>query len=133
MIKKLKIPKDIEEKIAGLTPEEQLDVLEAEIKALDGEYIAQVKELKKIGDKTKTKKEFLDKAIKVLIKRTATFFAHKDDPTFTFNLFKQYYEAVGMKFEEKDVERVRTNMLLLGQKLYEIHMQRTKEMEQKNE
>jgi hypothetical protein len=130
---KKKLPKDIEEKIGGLPPEEQLAVLEAEIKTLDSEYITQVKELKKIGGKTKTKKEFLDKAIKMLIKRTTTFFAHKDDPTFTYNLFKNYYEAVGMKFEEKDVERVRTNMLLLGQKLYEIHMRRAKEMEQSNE
>ena len=121
------IPKDLQ----GLEGRELLEKVEAELKALDEEYIAQIKELKKIGDKTKTKSEFLNEAVKVLLKRTTKFFAHRNDPTFTYHLFKQYYDAAGMPFEMKDVETVRTNMLELGRKLYEIHMRRLKEGGQK--
>lgn len=114
------IPKDMQ----GLEGQELLEKVEAELKALDEEYIAQIKEVKKIGEKTKTNSEFLNEAVKVLLKRTTKFFAHRNDPTFTYHLFKKYYDAAGMPFAMKDVETIRTNMLELGRKLYEIHMQK---------
>ena len=122
----IKVPKDLE-KMPPEQVKELLDAVEAEIAEMEKEEQKQIKMVEKIRKKAKSKQEFLDEAVKVLIKSATKYFATRNDPTLTYNLFKPMYDRCGMKFTMKDVETVRTNMLELGRKLYELHMRRLKE------
>lgn len=106
---------------------ELLDAVEKEIAEMDEEAKEQQKIVEQIRAKAKSRTEFLNEVVKALIKRTTKFFAHRDDPEFTYRLFKEMYDQVGMKFTMKDAETVRVNMMELSRKLYEIHERRVKE------
>ena len=65
---------------------------------------------------------------------------HKRDPIdATYVTFKPYFDMAGLPFTRKDAEVVRTNMLRLSDKLYDVHMEQTEEIDaqlekrQKNE
>ncbi len=123
---KINIPQDLE----NMPPEQikqLLDAVEAEISEIEKEEQKHIKMVEKIRKKAQSRQEFLDEAVKVLIKSATKYFATRNDPTLTYNLFKPMCDRCGMKFEMKDVDTVRTNMLELGRKLYEIHMRRLKE------
>jgi len=66
-------------------------------------------------------------------------FYRRDPMDATYVAFKTFFDMTGLPFTRKDAETVRTNMLRLSNKLYEIHLEQTKEVDaeierrQKNE
>lgn len=118
--------KDLE-KMSPEKVKELLDAVEKELDEMVKEEQKNIKVIEKIREQAKTQKEFLDKVVKVLIKSTTKHFTSRNDPTFTYKLFKEMYAQCGMKFTMKDAETVQVNMLELARKLYEIHERRVKE------
>ncbi len=103
-------------------PKEKIDIFPEEWGLTDKE----IKELSKGLTKADLEVIFKNGDLKIvigkLVKNTSLFFAKREDIEFTFQLFKWYYDQVGMKFEKKDAEEVRANMLHLSRTLNEIHL-----------
>lgn len=96
-------------------------------------------ELKKIHDELVELRGNPLKGFKKFFSTIFKPFYKRDSIDATYVTFKAYFDMVGLPFTRKDAEVVRTNMLRLSDKLYDIHMEQTEEIDaelerrQKNE
>ncbi len=97
------------------------------------------KDIKKMSDAIVELRKNPIKGWKKYFSITFKPFFKRDPMDATYMAFKTFFDMTELPFTRKDAETVRTNMLRLSNKLYEIHLEQTEEVDaeierrQKNE